>query len=321
RTLDPDDPAAGTWEFPGGHLNDGEPAYVAAVREWEEETGLTFPGDAVTVGSWSSPDGHYAGFVSKIRAEGSVPINTGDGEDGETLAWFHPDDLPGFPALRDELAAQLPADELAKAQDAELAKFRAFTKARARNGKWRDFQFTTFTKGAADILNHQGRTSITKDGPDDSAAAGTDASPKVGTPKWRQQNPDPTPQQLVDLRLTDHWSPQIQAGLNALWSETDLVAAQSATNGLGDVAAGVYQKLVAQNLAGSIETGRLSEAVRGLWADAYQSGIASARAQVSGIPVDWSNWSPGTTDTTALTSDAWKQALAGADAQIKGITD
>ena len=36
----PDAPLAGMWEFPGGKLNSGESAEVAAVRECREETGL-----------------------------------------------------------------------------------------------------------------------------------------------------------------------------------------------------------------------------------------------------------------------------------------
>ncbi len=37
------DPAQGLWEIPGGHLDEGETPWEAAVREWEEEVGVPLP--------------------------------------------------------------------------------------------------------------------------------------------------------------------------------------------------------------------------------------------------------------------------------------
>lgn len=109
RGMDDTDPAAGTWEWPGGHIEDGETAWQAACREWQEETGCQIP-DGQHGGSWTV--GIYQGFVWIIESESELCINSGsgrvvnpddpDGDSIETVAWFDPADVPGMPALRPE---------------------------------------------------------------------------------------------------------------------------------------------------------------------------------------------------------------------------
>lgn len=316
RYLDPEDPAGGTWEFPGGHLDAGEDAQTAAIREWEEESGLDFPDDANLSGTWSSPDGSYVGHVFKIPTEASIPINTGDGEDGETMAWFDPQHLDGFPALREELAANLPADELAKSQAKEMAQFKAFAKKRARIGTWRDFEFTTMHKSAAEALNAQARTELAKDD-----HAGTDARPKAGTPSWRDTPPNAQPQHMVDLALTDYWAPRIQDSLTDLWREADLQSAITATDGVGDVALGVFRDVARRVLSGSVQPSTLEQVITNAWADAYHVGIMAAQKQMGDVVPNWSTWEPGMTDANKITALGWKEALDNAGHTIKGITD
>ncbi|MER7951961.1 NUDIX domain-containing protein [Streptomyces sp. NPDC096079] len=114
RALDDKDPAAGTWELPGGHLEKGEDALTAAVREWTEETGSTLPATASVVGSWTAPNGIYRGFVAVVPAEADVPINTPHsdrsvenpddprGDATEVTAWWPIESLPRMPLLRPE---------------------------------------------------------------------------------------------------------------------------------------------------------------------------------------------------------------------------
>lgn len=114
RALDDGDPAGGRWEFPGGHLEDGEPSHLAACREWCEEVGQLLPPG--TFGpSWQA--GRYEGHVWRIDAETDVDLSRRDavinpddpdGDAFEAVAWFDPTLLQGNPALRDELAADLP---------------------------------------------------------------------------------------------------------------------------------------------------------------------------------------------------------------------
>lgn len=115
RSMEDEDPAAGTWEFPGGKLETGEMPVQAAVREWQEETGCTLPSGRVT-GDWVSADGVYHGYVYAIESEDLVDLSDRgdvlnpddpDGDHFEALAWWDPDHLDGCPALRPKLRRDL----------------------------------------------------------------------------------------------------------------------------------------------------------------------------------------------------------------------
>ena len=316
RYLDPDDPAAGRWEFPGGHLDPDETPQAAAIREWEEETGLDFPADAKLSATWVTPDGNYAGHVFKVPTESAIPINTGDGEDGETLAWFDPAHLDGFPALRQELAQDLPADELAKATARELAKFRTFTKARAKTGKWRDFEFESIPEPVAKHLNDQARAEFVKDEP-----LGSDAGPKAGTPSWRDSPPVLAPQHAVDLVLTDYWAPKVSESLLAMWKASDFDSAVTAVNGIGEKGLEVFRKVARQALAGTVQPSTLDQVMHAAWADAYSVGTMAADVQMGKIPTGWDDWKPGMAETNKITALGWKETLADADITLAGIKD
>jgi 8-oxo-dGTP pyrophosphatase MutT (NUDIX family) len=120
RSLDPTDPpeVQGTWEFPGGSLEDGETPQDGAWREFGEETGLAKP-EGETTGSWTSPNGVYQGFVHQVPAEADAfdQLNPDrhdaatpnpddpDGDNPEVCAWFDPQHVRDLgPALRPEVA-------------------------------------------------------------------------------------------------------------------------------------------------------------------------------------------------------------------------
>ena len=117
RALDDDDPAAGTWEFPGGHLEGEETPLQGAWREWAEETAC-IPPPGEKAGTWTAGDGIYQGIVWTVESETAVPVNGArdtvanpddpDGDQVEAIAWWDPDQLADNPAARPELLASLP---------------------------------------------------------------------------------------------------------------------------------------------------------------------------------------------------------------------
>lgn len=109
---DDKDPAAGTWEFPGGKHEDGDLTSLhAGIREWQEEVGQRFPDGGYVAHTWQSPNGVYQGHVVVIPEEKAVTLHQGrdidnpddpDGDESEQVAWWHPDDAKKIPALREE---------------------------------------------------------------------------------------------------------------------------------------------------------------------------------------------------------------------------
>ena len=90
RTWDEEDAPRdrGTWEWPGGSIDEGESPILAAWREFEEESGLPRPEKAVLVDSWLS-NGVYRAFLYRVPSEGDVgPLNP----DAEAAVGINPDD-------------------------------------------------------------------------------------------------------------------------------------------------------------------------------------------------------------------------------------
>lgn len=91
------DPFKGCWDIPGGFVEDGEEAQVAALRELREETGLD-----VTITGWVGVFGdRYGGDRGEHtcnlfwRGEVAHPDAAQPASDVTELAWFEPEEIPG----------------------------------------------------------------------------------------------------------------------------------------------------------------------------------------------------------------------------------
>lgn len=295
RALVDDDPAAGTWEFPGGHLEDGETPLQAAWREWGEETGLV-PPPGVQSGMWTSPDGIYQGIVWTIDTETMVPIDGGrditnpddpDGDLVEAIAWWAPAQLAGNPAVRPELRGDLNVVLDAIAPDGDCC-----GSACCADG----------CCGGESCPHCGPATAETAEV--GKAGERADAGPKAPTnarhwPGWDR-----------DRATVTVWAPRLRQAMRAAIDAHTVAAAwlagrqagapvTKARSGDKDRAAALAW-LTAQGINLTSALGLVHE----MWADGYAIGDRSAQALLaSGGAVDWSAWQPGDAAAARLVLD------------------
>jgi 8-oxo-dGTP pyrophosphatase MutT (NUDIX family) len=339
RGMDESDPASGTWEFPGGCLEPGEQPHAAASREWEEEVGSPLP-DGAQTGAWTSSNGVYAGFVWTVPHEGVLRIddprdrviNPDDpGRDHvEAIAWWDPEQLVSNPAVRRELAADMP--RVLAALRSGVAKAATLTKAQAHYrdpsdvdgrhcGNCSMFRLNppdfesgacTLVQGAIDeraVCDHwEARDGVTK----------ADGDPKD------QARSDDWPGWRLDLAAIAHWAPLLAADMLAAIDAAALASAYltaqpaaAHTDDDQDKRQRLIDATVAFLLAWGVRSHlaqALARDMAGLWTDGYLIGDSSARAILDavadGTPLDqavaeYGDWEAGRTDIAEMLIGEW----------------
>lgn len=301
RSLDPDDPAAGMFEFPGGHIEGGESPFDAAVREWQEETGTLLPAVSVAIGyanmrTWTSGDGHYVGFLvdvpSELPVRGPSQVGNPDDPDGdgcEAILWVDAESLVGNPLTRPELTASMDDVLALLALDSE-----------------------------------------------DDAVPFVDA-PLAKS--WRDADETKAPQLRYDLKLTDHYQPTVQAALAELIRQIptgSIVEAHTASmvKAAADDLHTLAEEIQAELAAMQFNTADLEQVIRDIISDGYLAGGHAGMEQIGAHPialtgatgeaiasVDWGAWQPGDGLAAAKTADGGLAALLDqVNVTVKGIT-
>ncbi|MFD8288055.1 NUDIX domain-containing protein [Streptomyces lavendulae] len=102
------DPHAGCWALPGGHVDQGETSLEAAVRELEEEAGLTIPAaDMRQVGAFDAPGRDARGRYVSVAYTATLPspVEPKAGDDATAARWWPLDALPDLAFDHAEIVA------------------------------------------------------------------------------------------------------------------------------------------------------------------------------------------------------------------------
>jgi SPP1 gp7 family putative phage head morphogenesis protein len=306
RALDPDDPAAGMWEFPGGHLEGDESPVAGAAREWCEETHfiLPFDPDGIAALAFAAPawvSGIYAGYVYTIPSESMLDLgrrdqvtnpDDPDGDAVEAVAWWEPDQLRGNPAVRAELLATL--DAVLGALEGRPAAVDAA--AVCPCGTPAAYDELDGWQHADGSIGHEDGESVSDKMWASLAKAALD--PKgdgadEGSARW--------PGWKMDLKAIAHWGPRIAAALRGAINARSLAKAWLGLNPSSDASrkadrirelgdeARDWLEQHAPALAGALE-----DALGGAYLDGWVIGAVSAEAVAGAAAgIDWGGWTPG----------------------------
>ncbi|MGA5363961.1 NUDIX domain-containing protein [Streptomyces purpurascens] len=91
------DPFKGRWALPGGHVDPGETSLAAAVRELEEETGITLPATEMRqVGAFDAPSRDPRGRYVSVAYTATLPtqLQPTAGDDATAARWWPLHALP-----------------------------------------------------------------------------------------------------------------------------------------------------------------------------------------------------------------------------------
>lgn len=139
--------------------------------------------------------------------------------------------------------------------------------------------------------------------------------PVMANPKgWRADTAQPSFQQQVDLKLTDHWKHKVLGAFDDMFKDFDLKSLASAVT-----ATGLFDRFA---VARTAQDDRLKDVLDSMWADAYGVGKLAAQAYIKGPDDDWTNWKPGDlSDSPRLSDLGWMDAIKSKGMTFQGIKD
>ena len=306
------DQAAGLFEWPGGRLKDGEDAFTAAQREWEEELGTDLPkGDVV--GSWLTPDGRYQAFVYVIKRESDVDLDDANYDDKEieNAAWWTPKDIVGNSMVRVEVQS---ADWslLGHAKKSALdPKADAQKAGQTTRSKW------------ADHPNHELHDKIVEHYAPLLAQALRDSVHGIHEAIVVAQRKAATREtaKSVRTRANDAQSRELFTTANALYKEAEQL-----------VKAGTDDAMDAVNANVTMQPSDAADVLRRMIGDSYLAGSHVAAGMIGGgakvleslegasTGLDWANWKPGWLQAAGNVRDGGlADLLSQAMATIQGV--
>ncbi|MEU9943112.1 NUDIX hydrolase [Streptomyces lavendulae] len=103
------DPHAGCWALPGGHVDAGETSLEAAVRELEEESGITIPAsDLRQVGAFDAVGRDARGRYVSVAYTATLPalVEPTAGDDATAARWWPLAALPDLAFDHAEIVAE-----------------------------------------------------------------------------------------------------------------------------------------------------------------------------------------------------------------------
>ncbi|MFJ3594658.1 NUDIX domain-containing protein [Streptomyces sp. NPDC090082] len=103
------DPHAGCWALPGGHVDAGETSLEAAVRELEEESGITIPASELRqVGAFDAVGRDARGRYVSVAYTATLPalVEPTAGDDATAARWWPLAALPDLAFDHAEIVAE-----------------------------------------------------------------------------------------------------------------------------------------------------------------------------------------------------------------------